>query len=117
MPAVDVHLRDGRRLEHVIAHLVENGLRHGRGPVSLTAHPAEGAVRIEVTDHGDGVPLHLVDGLFASLVPSAAADDRRGERASGLGLPLARSLVEAMGGRIRYERRDGCTRFAVTIPT
>lgn len=107
---------DPRRLQHVIAHLVENGLRHGRAPVSLIARPAGATVHLEVTDYGDGVPLHLVDGLFASLVPSAA-DERLGERASGLGLPLARSLVEAMGGRIRYERRDGCTRFVVTIPT
>lgn len=108
---------DERRLQHVIAHLVENGLRHGRAPVALRARAVEGAVQLEVVDHGDGVPLHQVEGLFASLVPSAA-DDRLRDRPSGLGLPLARSLVEAMGGRIRHDRLpDGATRFQVTLPT
>jgi two-component system sensor histidine kinase MtrB len=106
---------DARRLQHVIAHLVENALKHGRPPVALRARPIDGAVRVEVTDHGDGVPLHEVEGLFASLSPSAA-DDRLRDRPSGLGLPLARSLVEAMGGRIGHERDGGTTRFVVTIP-
>ena len=108
---------DGRRLQHVIAHLVENGLRHGRPPVILRARAVDGTIQIEVLDHGDGVPLHHVEGLFASLVPSAA-DDRLRDRPSGLGLPLARSLVEAMGGRIRHDRLpEGITRFRVTLPT
>jgi PAS domain S-box-containing protein len=116
--AADIELiADGRRLRHVIAHLVENGLRHGRPPVALRAKAVEGAVHLDVVDHGDGVPLHQVEGVFASLAPSAA-DDRLRDRPSGLGLPLARSLVEAMGGRIRYDRLpDGCTRFRVTMPT
>jgi PAS domain S-box-containing protein len=110
-------IADGRRLQHVIAHLVENGLRHGRPPVLLRAQAVDGAIQVEVLDHGDGVPLHHVEGLFASLVPSAA-DDRLRDRPSGLGLPLARSLVEAMGGRIRHDRLpEGTTRFRVTLPT
>jgi PAS domain S-box-containing protein len=108
---------DGRRLRHVIAHLVENALRHGRAPVALRARSVEGAVQLEVVDHGEGVPLHLVESLFASLAPSAA-DDRLRDRPSGLGLPLARSLVEAMGGRIRHDRLpDGVTRFQVILPS
>lgn len=111
---LEVHA-DGRRLQHVIAHLVENALRHGAPPVSLRADRSDAGVRIEVTDHGGGVPAHRVDSIFASLAPSAA-DDRLRDRPSGLGLPLARSLVEAMGGRIRHERRDRTTRFVVTLP-
>lgn len=105
---------DGRRLEQVVAHLVENALRHGAPPIVLCARHADAGVHLEVTDHGPGVPLHLVDGLFASLAPTAA-DDRLRDRPSGLGLPLAASLVEAMGGRIRHERADGVTRFVVTL--
>ena len=107
---------DGRRLQHVIAHLVENALRHGRPPVVLRARAIQGAVQLEVVDHGTGLPLHQVESAFASLTPSAA-DDRLRDRPSGLGLPLARSLVEAMGGRIRHDRLpDGTTRFRVTLP-
>lgn len=107
---------DGRRLQHVIAHLVENALRHGLPPVVLRARAIDGAVQLEVVDHGAGLPLHQVESAFASLTPSAA-DDRLRDRPSGLGLPLARSLVEAMGGRIRHDRLpDGTTRFRVTLP-
>lgn len=107
---------DGRRLEQVLAHLVENALRHGRAPVRVRAARTDGWAAIEVSDEGDGVPLHLVGDLFGSLAPSAA-DDRLRDRRSGLGLPLARSLVEAMGGRISHRRRDGRTCFVVELPT
>jgi len=106
---------DARRLQHVVAHLVENALRYGAPPVRLEARGFDGGTRLVVSDDGEGVPLHLVAQLFASLTPSAT-DDRLRDRPSGLGLPLARSLVEAMGGRITYERRDATTRFVVTLP-
>jgi len=106
---------DARRLQHVIAHLVENALRHGREPVRVEAAALDGGARLVVSDAGGGVPLHLVAEMFASLAPTAA-DDRLRDRPSGLGLPLARSLVEAMGGRIAYERRDDRTRFVLTLP-
>ncbi len=112
----DLHVTaDGRRLEQVLAHLVENALRHGRPPVRVRATATDAGAAIEVSDSGDGVPLHLVDGLFASLAPTAA-DDRLRDRPSGLGLPLARSLVEAMGGRLAHRRRGDRTCFVVDLP-
>lgn len=106
---------DGRRLEQVVAHLVENGLRHGAPPVRVTASATGQTACLEVTDAGDGVPPAELDGLFAALRPSAAHDRLR-DRVSGLGLPLARSLVEAMGGRIRYHPAESGARFLVHLP-
>ena len=110
-------LADGRRLEQVLAHLIENGLRHGCAPVVVRASEEGDDVRISVIDHGEGIPDGDVDGLFAVLRPSRE-DDRLRDRPSGLGLPLARDLVEAMGGRLAYEPAPaGGACFTVTIPT
>lgn len=110
-------LADARRLEQVIAHLVENALRHGAPPVRVAAAPVDDEMSISVTDHGPGVPDDEVDGLLVELRPSAV-DDRLRDRPSGLGLPLVRSLVEAMGGRIAHRRPDaGGAEFIVSLPT
>lgn len=116
VPAGLQAVADGRRLEQVIAHLVENGLRHGAPPVEVEAGPDPDGVRIAVTDRGAGIPHNELDGLLVALRPSAV-DDRLRDRPSGLGLPLARTLVEAMGGRIVHERPvTGGARFVVTLP-
>jgi PAS domain S-box-containing protein len=113
----DLHaIADGRRLEQVIAHLVENALRHGAAPVCVRAHREHPAVCIVVVDSGDGVPAEHVDSLFGALAPTVPGNRLR-DRASGLGLPLACTLVEAMGGRLDYQRdARGGARFTVSLP-
>jgi PAS domain S-box-containing protein len=94
-----VALADSRRLEQVVANLVENALTHGAGPVRLEAAAGGGGVEISVSDAGPGVPDALVPTLFSRL----------GGEAGGVGLFLVRGLVEAMGGRVAYEPGPGGT--------
>jgi PAS domain S-box-containing protein len=94
-----VALADSRRLEQVVANLVENALTHGAGPVRLEAAARGGGVEISVSDSGPGVPDALVPTLFSRL----------GGEAGGVGLFLVRGLVEAMGGRVAYEPAPGGT--------
>lgn len=111
-------LADSRRLEQVVAHLVENGIRHGRPPVSVHSRvdADHDRITLSVRDQGAGVPAGEFDDVFAPS-PAAILDDRRTERASGLGLPLARNLVEAMGGRISHIRPDeGGACFEIVLP-
>lgn len=114
-PRLDV-VADVRRLEQVLANLVENGLRHGDPPVMVTAEREGDEIRISVTDHGRGVPEAVVPTLFSSL-HTVARHDRDRDAGTGLGLFLVKGLVEGMGGRVVYEPAPtGGARFTVFLP-
>lgn len=109
---------DARRLEQVIANLVENALVYGAPPVIITAHLTDEGVEISVSDKGEGVPEPLVPTLFSSL-RTLTSRNRDRARGTGLGLSLVRGLVEAMGGRVWYEPGvDGgsCFRLLLRVP-
>ena len=111
---------DPRRLEQVIANLVENGLEHGAPPVEVRVSEVgkDGSVEIAVIDNGQGVPATLVPSLFNRL-RLLARRDRDRSRGTGLGLSLVKGLVEAMGGRVWYEQvpRGGADfRFTLPVP-
>jgi PAS domain S-box-containing protein len=114
-----VVLADPRRLEQVIANLVENALAYGAPPVVIRAMAAgkDGAAEIAVIDHGPGVPSALVPSLFNRL-RLLARRDRDRSRGTGLGLSLVKGLVEAMGGRVWYEQvPEGGADFRLRLPT
>jgi signal transduction histidine kinase len=82
-------------VRQVLGVLVDNACTHGRGTVTVTVREAAGAVAVDVSDEGPGVP----DDGRAVFGPRA---DRRGEH--GIGLALARRLAEAQHGRLRLTR-------------
>lgn len=107
---------DLRRLEQVVANLVENALEHGRVPVTVSASAAGENVELIVADDGDGVPAALVPALFSRL-GALGRSNRERSRGTGLGLPLVQGLVEAMGGRVWYTPGSPRgARFHVMLP-
>ena len=119
VPAGLTVLADARRLEQVVANLVENALVHGATPVIVEARPKPGSDLVEITvvDHGPGVPPSLLPTLFSRL-RTFGRRDRDRSRGTGLGLSLVRGLVEAMGGRVTYEPAPaGGALFRLTLPT
>jgi two-component system sensor histidine kinase MtrB len=116
-------LADPRRLEQVVANLVENAIEHGAPPVVVTAArrpdpDAAAMVVLTVTDHGQGVPDVLMPTLFSGL-RTLGRPTRDRSRGTGLGLSLVRGLAEAMGGRIWYEPNGGggaAFRLAIPVP-
>jgi signal transduction histidine kinase len=101
---------DRSRMQQVLRHLVENALRYAPDatPVLLTARGVgDGTVAIDVIDEGPGLPPRDRDRAFEKFF-RADAMQRNGVSGTGLGLFVARRLVEAMGGRIELlDRRDG----------
>jgi signal transduction histidine kinase len=93
--------RDG--LKQVLLILLDNALKYAPGNIEVEAAAVQDRVEIRVRDHGDGIPEEKLTHIFDRFY--------RGERASGtgfgLGLSIAKSLVEAMGGQLTIESRLG----------
>lgn len=107
---------DPRRLEQIVANLVENALVHGAGPVRVTAERTGDVVEVIVSDAGPGVPEAIVPTLFSRL-RTVSRTDRDRTQGTGMGLSLVRGLVEAMGGRVWYEGGQHGATFRFTLPT
>jgi signal transduction histidine kinase len=95
------------RLREAIGVLLDNALRHGAGTVSLAARLGDGTVVIEVSDHGSGVPDDLAGHIFERGVSGGGS--------TGVGLALARALVDADGGRLELSTKRPAT-FTVFLP-
>ncbi|WP_104816416.1 ATP-binding protein [Kitasatospora sp. MMS16-BH015] len=76
----------------VLATLIENSLMHGAGTITLRVRPLGNSVVAEVQDEGAGVPPELGNRVFERAVS--------GRNSTGIGLAVARDLVEADGGRL-----------------
>ncbi|HSN42542.1 MAG TPA: ATP-binding protein, partial [Propionibacteriaceae bacterium] len=102
-------MADAGLLERVLGNLVDNARRFlpDTGRVAIRARTRDGWMRVEVIDHGPGVPPERFEAIFT---PFQRFDDR-GHAGTGLGLAIARGFTEAMGGRLTPSRtpRGGLT--------
>jgi signal transduction histidine kinase len=99
---------DDERMRQVVANLLSNAIKYSPagGRVALGACRTNGAVRVEVRDDGVGIPSAQQEGVFEKFF-RADRSDTRSMGGAGLGLALCREIVEAHGGRIGFESRDG----------
>lgn len=93
----------GSRLREALAVLVDNALMHGAGDCTVSVRTVYGGpdreplVAVEVADEGDGVSDDLAPHIFDRGFSGAGS--------TGVGLALARALIEADGGRLELQRR------------
>ena len=108
---------DRNRMLQVIGNLLNNAVRHGSGAIDLACRIVEDEacrheVVLEVLDDGPGVDPDHVHELFLPFACFSSRTD-----STGLGLAICRTIVEAHGGTIDYDRTlDGRTRFCVRMP-
>lgn len=111
---------DAPKVGQVIANLALNAVEHSPtgSSVWITCQSAAEGLVFAVCDHGSGISLEKLPHLFRPFVPGDAVKSA-GERGVGLGLVIARKIVEQHGGRIWAENNSGrgaVFRFLLPLP-
>ena len=112
-PAVEV-VGDRTRLRQVLLILLDNALNHTPtgGAVKLAAAAQKNGVRVSVSDTGSGIPAEHLPHIFERFYQA-----ENSSRGAGLGLSIAKALVEAQGGQIGVLSEDGKgTRVWLLLP-
>ena len=110
---------DPTRISQVVGNLLDNAISHTAegGIVSVTARSMDAAVEVAVLDTGPGIPPEELPRIFERFYRTDPSRDRS-TGGAGLGLTIARRLVEAHGGSIEAESVVGeGSRFTVRLPT
>lgn len=103
-------------LRRVLDNLLGNALRYGAAPIRLGLAREPGALLLRVDDAGPGIPADQLEAVFQPFFRLEASRNRE-TGGSGLGLYIARDLVQRMGGSLRLlNRPEGGLRAEVRLP-
>ena len=109
---------DRLRIEQAMGNLVDNAIRYTPpgGTVTVAVGPHGDGVRVVVTDTGPGIPTDALPHVFDRLYRVDPSRDRT-TGGAGLGLTIARQLIEAHGGTVWAESEEGIgSRFGFDLP-
>jgi two-component system OmpR family sensor kinase len=108
---------DAARLQQVVANLLSNARIHTPAgtTVTTTVSRVEDQVVVTVEDDGPGIPESLVPHLFERFVRGDGSRSRSAG-STGLGLAIAKAIVEAHGGALEVESSPSGTRFSMSLP-
>lgn len=110
---------DTRRLQRVLANLVQNAIRHtpAGGSVSITAGQDDRGAWLQVADTGEGIDPADLPHVFEPFYQGDKARTRRNGGSSGLGLAIVQALVQAHGGDVAVQSTPGAgSTFSVHLP-
>jgi PAS domain S-box-containing protein len=114
--AIEPILADRQRVGQVLCNLVSNALKFtdAGGQVTISARPADDAVLFSVADTGQGISAEHMPHIFDRFWQGG----EEGKKGLGLGLAIAKGMVEAHGGQIWVESAPGAgATFLFTLPT
>jgi heavy metal sensor kinase len=110
---------DPERLRQALGNLIENAVKFSPagGVVAIRTTTADHSAQVTVTDDGPGIAAADRDRIFERFF-TADGSRTRGVAGSGLGLSIAQEIVEAHGGKIRFEPREPRgSEFTIELPT
>jgi len=110
-------LVDAHMLKVALQQVIDNAIKYGDGaPVQIVARRHAGGVALAVRDHGPGIAAEDLPNLFRPLRRGAGSLNAA-PRGMGLGLVIARELIERQGGRISVQSQPGQgSLFSVFLP-
>ncbi len=94
-------------MRRVVTNLLENAIQHSPDdqPVEVGVQRSDGAFRVTVTDHGEGIPLDWQERIFEKFRQLESSECAG--HGTGLGLTFCRLAIEALGGRIGVTSHEG----------
>ena len=107
---------DAEQIEHVFSNLLLNALRYTEsgGAVTISARADDKQVLLSVSDTGSGIPEQYLPKIFERFFRIPGQDTEAG---TGLGLSIVKEIVEAHGGSVGVESREGVgSTFSFTLP-
>ena len=110
---------DKEKVAQVLNILVGNAIKYSPSgsTIAITSNEDRDEVIVSVADHGPGMPADFDNGLFVGYTPRNGRGGNGVHPGTGLGLPIARQIVEMHGGRIWFESATGQgTTFHFALP-
>lgn len=107
---------DRRLLKLALKQVVDNALKYSPPgtPLTIGVHASNGAIRFEVTDHGEGIPVQEQARIFERFYRGVSTKNQI--PGSGLGLSIANNIAQAHQGELTVTSRPGETTFRLSLP-
>jgi len=106
------------KIQRVLFNLIQNAIRHtpADGSVVVRAEPVDAGIEVEIIDTGDGIAPEEREHVFTAFY-RGGSQAARSSNGAGLGLAVARAIVEAHGGRIWLADSSDGTSVRFRLPT
>ena len=107
---------DRRLMKLAIKQLLDNAIKYSPSdtPIEVELHETTDKVAMEITDHGQGIPVGERDKIFERFYRSPSVKDQI--PGSGLGLSIANSIIQAHSGTLSVSSKPGRTTFRMILP-
>ena len=104
-------------VKHILSTLIDNAIKHTKKKDEITVglNKERNEIILQVKNMGEPIPKEERERIFERFYRVDKARNRA-EKRYGLGLPIAKSIVEKYGGTIEVECKNGITNFIVKIP-